>query len=319
MSVRELVVLGTASQAPTRYRNHNGYVLRWDGAGVLFDPGEGTQRQMVLAGVSVTSLTQICVTHFHGDHCLGLPGVLQRLSLDGVSHRVDVAFPASGRPFFDRLRRASIYDDRADIHAEPVDRPGLVGEIASMATLRGATPSATLRLTARRLDHGPDTFGWRLDEAPGRRMRPDRLEAFGVRGPAVGELQRRGRLSVGGRTVTLEEVSEARPGQSMAFVMDSAPCDGALELAQGVDLLVCESTFSAADVALARHYRHMTATDAGRLASEAGARRLVLTHFSQRYPDAAVLLAEASEHAADVVLASDLMRVEVPRRADTSS
>ena len=79
MSQRELVVLGTASQAPTRSRNHNGYFLRWDSDGLLFDPGEGTQRQMLFAGVTASQVTRICITHFHGDHCLGLPGVLQRM------------------------------------------------------------------------------------------------------------------------------------------------------------------------------------------------------------------------------------------------
>ena len=94
MSVRELVVLGTSSQVPTRLRNHNGYFLRWDAEGILFDPGEGTQRQMAHAGVAATDLTRMCITHFHGDHCLGVPGVVQRLSLDRVAHRTAVfAFP----------------------------------------------------------------------------------------------------------------------------------------------------------------------------------------------------------------------------------
>jgi ribonuclease Z len=86
VSDRELVVLGTASQAPTRSRNHNGYLLRWDGEGLLFDPGEGTQRQMIFAGVTASQITRICITHFHRDHCLGLPGVLQRMSLDRVPY-----------------------------------------------------------------------------------------------------------------------------------------------------------------------------------------------------------------------------------------
>ena len=111
MSGRDLVVLGTASQAPTRTRNHNGYLLRWDGTGVLFDPGEGTQRQLTLAGVPPTAITRVCLTHLHGDHCLGLPGILQRLALDGGETGPDhddgpgavpVAFPASGR--FPRCR-----------------------------------------------------------------------------------------------------------------------------------------------------------------------------------------------------------------------
>src|SRR3954464_11397603 len=100
VSPRELIVLGTASQAPTRHRNHNGYLLRWDGEGLLFDPGEGTQRQMLLAGVPASSVTRLCLTHFHGDHCLGVPGVVQRLSVDGVQHPVHAYFPASGQHFF---------------------------------------------------------------------------------------------------------------------------------------------------------------------------------------------------------------------------
>src|SRR5919198_3236532 len=96
MTARELGVLGTASQAPTRERNHNGYLLRWADEGFLFDPGEGAQRQLLLAGVPASAITRVCITHFHGDHCLGLPGVLQRLSLDRVPRPVEVRFPASG-------------------------------------------------------------------------------------------------------------------------------------------------------------------------------------------------------------------------------
>ena len=94
--MRELVVLGTASQVPTRYRNHNGYLLRWDDEGLLFDPGEGTQRQMVLAGVAASAVNRLCLTHFHGDHCLGVPGIIQRASLDRVGHPITAHFPASG-------------------------------------------------------------------------------------------------------------------------------------------------------------------------------------------------------------------------------
>jgi ribonuclease Z len=110
-------------------------------------------------------------------------------------------------------------------------------------------------------------------------------------------------------------VSVARPGQSVAFVMDTRPCDAAVELAAGVDLLVCESTFLAEDEHLADAYAHMTAAQAGRLAREAGARRLVLTHFSQRYPDEARFAAEAAELFPDVVAARDLDVIPVPPRA----
>ncbi len=116
-------MLGTASQAPTRHRNHNGYLLRWDGEGVLFDPGEGAQRQLLLAGAPSSAITRICVTHFHGDHCLGVPGIVQRLSLDRVAHPVVAHYPSSDRRYFDRLRHASAFVDMPDLREEPVAGP----------------------------------------------------------------------------------------------------------------------------------------------------------------------------------------------------
>src|ERR1700758_754206 len=104
MSIREAVFLGTASQVPTRQRSHNALFLYWDDLGILFDPGEGAQRQMTLAGVSTSQAPHVVLTPFHGAHCLGLPGVLQRLSLDRVPHPVDVCYPASGRAYFERMR-----------------------------------------------------------------------------------------------------------------------------------------------------------------------------------------------------------------------
>jgi ribonuclease Z len=302
--MRELVVLGTASQAPTRYRNHNGYFLRWDDEGILFDPGEGTQRQMLLASVRSSSITRICITHFHGDHSLGLPGVVQRLSLDEVDHPVTLYYPASGTPYVERLLHASVFEERITLQLRPVAEPGAV---------EAGPPFA---LEAARLDHEPETMGWRLAEPAGRTMLPDRLAEMGVHGPDVGRLMREGRLSVTGRPepVHLEDVSVERPGQVVAFVMDTGLCDAAFALAEGADLLVCEATFAEEDADLARRFRHLTAAQAGRIAAESGARRLVITHFSQRYPDAGVLAEEAGAVFADVVCAEDLLRVAVPPR-----
>jgi ribonuclease Z len=305
MPARELVVLGTASQAPTRHRNQNGYLLRWDAEGLLFDPGEGTQRQLLLAGVASSAITRICITHFHGDHCLGLPGVLQRLSLDRVSHPVGVWYPAAGQEFYDRLRRCALYNDTVEVRPHPVHRAGAVDP--------GPEPFALL---AARLDHRAETFGWRVAEPDGRRMLPDRLEEGGITGPDIGLLQREGSLvTMGGRVVTLEAMSEPRRGQVFAFVMDTRLCDGAVALAEDADLLVCESTFLECDADLAAAYGHLTAAQAARLAVEAGARQLVLTHFSQRYPDDAVFAAEAGEIFPDVVVVRDLDRVPVPPHA----
>jgi ribonuclease Z len=302
--MRELTVLGTASQVPTRNRNHNGYFLRWDDQGFLFDPGEGTQRQMTLAGVAASDITRICVTHFHGDHCLGLPGVLARLALDDVQHLVTCHYPAVDRALFTRLRW--VHPDFAErvLRESPVDGAG--GVLAE---------EPAWRFEAVALDHRIEAYGYRLTEPDGRRMLPERLAAAGITGPDIGTLHREGSLRVGDRIVTLDEVSDVRPGQAFAFVMDTRLCDGVRRLAEGVDLLVIESTFLDADRQLAADYGHLTARQAAEVAADAGVRTLVLTHFSQRYTDFTLFEAEArGVFDGEIVVAQDLMRVKVPAR-----
>jgi ribonuclease Z len=307
VSHRELVVLGTASQAPTRSRNHNGYFLRWDEEGVLFDPGEGTQRQILFAGVTASQITRICITHFHGDHCLGLPGVLARMSLDRVAHTVEVCYPADSREVFGRLRHASLFRDVVDLRER---------RIRGASAVIGTAP---FLLEARALSHSVPTVGYRLTEPDGRRMLPDKLAELGITGPDIGRLQREGFMDAGGRTVTVEQVSEPRPGQRFAFIMDTRLCDAAFALADRADMVVCESTFADSEAALARDYGHLTAGQAGQIAAQAGARLLVLSHFSQRYESAPGGNQRLADEAAavfggEVVLARDLDRIPVPAR-----
>jgi ribonuclease Z len=303
VSDRELVVLGTASQAPTRSRNHNGYLLLWDGEGLLFDPGEGTQRQMLFAGVTASRITRICITHFHGDHCLGLPGVLARMSLDRVPHAVEASYPAQHQEVFTRLRHAALFRDAVDLRERPAEAAGTV--------LR----TAAFRVEARPLSHTIPAVGYRLVEADGRRMLPDRLAAFGITGPDIGRPQREGRLVTSERLVTIEQVSEPRRGQKFAFIMDTRLCDATFELADDADMVVCESTFADTEAGLAREYGHLTASQAGRIAAESRARLLVLTHFSQRYEhdDGRRLAAQAATaFSGPVMVAQDLDRIPVP-------
>ncbi|MET1087346.1 MAG: ribonuclease Z [Arthrobacter sp.] len=292
--MRELVILGTASQVPTRTRNHNGYLLRWDGEGLLFDPGEGTQRQMIYAGVPAAQVTRICLTHLHGDHCYGLPGVLSRMALDRVMHPVHLHYPASGEDVVRAL--VSVSSPGIDLRLHPHGAGGNVAE----------------GLEVRPLQHRIETYGYRLTEPDGRTLLPERLAAVGLRGPDIGRLQREGTVA----GVHLEDVSIPRRGQRFAFIMDTAPCEGAEDLADGVDLLVAESTFSDDDTALAAQYRHLTAGQAGELAGGAGARTLVLTHFSSRYDDVTALADQAGARAGEtrVLAARDLQRVAFPER-----
>lgn len=302
MSSRFLTVLGTSAGVPTRARNHNGYALQWDDELLLFDPGEGTQRQMLCAGVSAAKVTRICITHFHGDHSLGLPGVVQRRAADRPGDPVDVYFPAQGLDNYTHLDRAA--------------GPGTAGRSRPHPATAGHVFTArTFALYAGTLDHRVPALGWRVEEPDSRRMLPDQLDAAGITGPDVGRLIHDGVLVTGGRRVALDEVSVPRPGQRFAFVMDTRLCDAAFELAADADLLVCEATFLEHDADLAGRYGHLTAAQAARIASEAGVRRLLLTHFSQRYgDDATPFYDEARTIFDDVVVANDLDRVDMPSR-----
>lgn len=303
MSLRELVALGTSSQVPTRHRNHNGYLLRWDGAGFLFDPGEGTQRQFIFANVPVTAVNKIFISHFHGDHSLGLAGLVQRLSLDRCPHPVEVYFPASGKQYFERLTRASIYRKEVEIVPKPIEGDGGI-----------VLEDATYTIEAVPLEHSVDTYGYRIKERDGRRFMKEKLDELGIRGPLVGELERAGEVTVGGRRITLDDVTVAKRGAAFAFVMDTRPCKGAVVLAREADLVLAEATYLTEDEALARDHMHMTAADAGRVAREAGVLgTLVLAHFSQRYRSAKPSVEEARACFPRVTAVRDLDRVELAR------
>ncbi|MDP9436405.1 MAG: MBL fold metallo-hydrolase [Actinomycetota bacterium] len=300
MSAREVVVLGTASQAPTRARNHVSVFIRFDRVGLLVDCGEGTQRQMLLAGVPSSAVDAVCVTHAHGDHCMGLHGVLARRILDGVPGPLPLACPASAVPRLRLLTDFALAGGGPELQWRPASEDG------PDVVLRGEG----WRVETRPLSHRVPAVGYVLVEDDGRRMLPDRLAAAGVSGPDVARLQRG--EAVGG--VPPEDVSEPRPGQRVAVVMDTALGDGARELARDADLLVVEATFLDRDADLAVEHRHLTARQAARLAREAGVRRVVLVHLSQRYPDLDGHRQEAGEEHDDVVVARDLDVVPLPAR-----
>ena len=288
----ELTILGTASQAPTRDRGQGGYLLRWGDELVLFDPGEGCQRQILLAGMSAAAVTRVCITHFHGDHCLGLPGFLQSRALI-TDRRIALHYPTHGQGFVDHLLAGSLIDFDLRVDLEPLD-PG------------DQITAEQFVLTAAALDHTAPAIGYRFEGPVGWHLVPDRLERAGMDGEAIGEMRRSGRVLVGEREVGIRSMSEQRGGPTVAFVMDTRPCVGAAELAAGADLLICEATYLAEDAALAEAHGHMTATQAATLAADADVGLMVMSHFSNRYDDLEAFTIEARETFPAAIAAEDL-------------
>lgn len=302
MSVRDLVILGTSSQQPTRYRNHGAYLFRWNEEGLLFDPGEGTQRQFIFAEIAPTVITRIFVSHFHGDHCLGLGSILMRLNLDKVTHPIHCYYPASGKKYFDRLRFGTSYHELINVVEHPVEKAGIVHD------------DGKFTIEATFLDHGIENIGWRVTEAPTRKFDREKLKACGVTGPNVTKLEREGKIEVDNKVITIDDVSQVRPGESIAVVIDTRVCPEAVQIAKGARILLAESTYLEEEKDLARKHFHLTAKDAALIAKEAQAEELVLTHFSARYINSKVFEEEAKPYFANVHAAEDLMRFNFPKK-----
>ncbi|MFC2049093.1 ribonuclease Z [Chlamydiota bacterium] len=274
MSVKDLIILGSSSQQPTRKRNHGAYLFRWNDEGLLFDPGEGTQRQFIFANVAPTCVTRIFVSHFHGDHCLGLGSMLMRLNLDKVTHPIHCYYPASGKKYFDRLRYGTIYHETIQVVEHPVSKAGIVED------------DGKFRIEAAFLEHGVDNIAWRLTEPDQRKFDAQKLKEAKVLGPLVRTLEEKGELMIEGNCVHLDDVSWIRKGDAIAIVSDTRPCKSAIEIARGAKLLLCESTYLEEHRELAGKHYHLTAKQAAEIAREAGVEKLILTHFSARYLNA---------------------------------
>lgn len=306
MSVRDLIILGCSSQQPTRHRNHGAYLVRWNEEGFLFDPGEGTQRQFIFANVAPTTVTRIFVSHFHGDHCLGLGSMLMRLNLDKITHPIHCYYPASGKKYFDRLRYGTIYHENIHVVEHPVSSAGIVED------------DGRFRIEAVFLDHGIDNIGWRITEADRRKYDPSKLTQCGVVGSMVRKLQQQGQLHIGSRLITVDDVSTVRKGDSFAIVIDTRPCKEAVAIASGAKLLLAESTYLEAHRNLAERHHHLTAREAAHIAKEAGVERLILTHFSARYLNAQDFEREARTVFPNVAAAEDLRVFPFPVNEPTS-
>lgn len=301
MSTRDVIVLGSSSQQHTRFRNHGAYLVRWNNEGFLFDPGEGTQRQFIFAGVAPPTVTRIFISHFHGDHCLGFGSILLRLNLDKVEHEIHCYYPASGQVYFDRLRYGSIYHETIRVVLHPVAHEGLVED------------DGKFRIEAFALDHGVDNFGWRIQESSVRKFHKEKLRALGLDGPIVRRLQEEDLIEWQGKKIHFSDVGWVRRGDILAVAIDTLPTANLVALARDASLFICESTYLDRDRDLAQSHMHLTAKQAAGAAKQAGARHLLLTHFSARYQDMGEFAQEAGAIFPRPWIAEDLQSYPFPR------
>ncbi|HKL77213.1 MAG TPA: ribonuclease Z [Gammaproteobacteria bacterium] len=279
-----LTFLGTGAGYPTPQRNVTALAVARGRGLYLLDCGEGTTRAMQAAGVGYGRVRAIFLSHFHADHCLGLPGLLQTLQLMGRERRLDIYGPPGVKEF---VRRA--------VNLAPFSPTFCT--ISHEVTPEEALTLDGLTVTTAWMDHTAPVLAYRLQEPEqAGRLDADRARALGVpEGPDLGRLKR-GETVVtpAGRSVAPDEVvGTAAPGRSLVFSSDTRPNPALTGLAQGTDLLVHDATFTAEHTERAAETGHSTAAQAATTAREAGVTALYLWHFSQRYRDATDHLAQA--------------------------
>jgi ribonuclease Z len=297
-----LTFLGTGAACPSVERNVSAIALKREGETLLFDCGEGTQRQMMRYGASF-SFREIFFTHFHGDHVLGVTGLLRTMGL------------------MDRTAPVTLYG--------PKGAERILGGVIAMGIERNKFPVEIVEVrpgdTLSRKDyalvtfetiHRADTIGWALAEHERLgRFDPEKARDLGIpEGPLWGQIHK-------GQSVTLEDgrvvhpsqlVGPTRTGRTVVYSGDTRPCDGVRAVSHGADLLIHEATFSSEEAARAVETGHSTAREAAEIAKAAGVRQLVLTHISPRYSrEAPELLAEARAVFPDTTIARDGMTIEV--------
>ena len=305
MSIK-LVFLGTGSGKPLPSRGASSVGLFRHGELFLFDCGEGTQVQLAKSSLRSGSLGAVLLSHFHGDHVNGVPGLLGTMGLDERAEALPLYGPKGLKKWLAALRAVGIFHPGFPLKLHEIDAPGVLlqGQGWHIETLP--------------LAHRVPCWGFAFVEAP----RPGRFDleaarALGVpAGPMFGRLQRGEAVELeGGRLVRPEQVlGLARPGLKVAYCCDTMPCEDAVVLARGADVLIHEATYPAGHEKLARSRGHSTSADAARCAKEAGVKRLILTHFSQKYPDLGVFLDTARDIFPHITLAHDLMEYEVTYR-----
>lgn len=288
----EVTFLGTSGSVPTTERGMPALTLRYESELLLFDCGEGTQRQMMRYKSGFGSLDAIFITHPHLDHYLGMFGLLETLGMSSPAPKKLKIFipPGMDDSFAARYKFADIKKIKKGVIYEG----------------RGFSVSAFP------VEHCRGAFGFVFQEDAKVKFHEKKAKGLGLKGRMFSEIQEKGSLNVAGKKVLLKDITWERPGRKIVYSGDCAYCESTVEAAKGADLLIHEGTFDPSRKEEAKERRHSTVEDAARAAKESGAKLLAITHISPRYSDETELLLEAAKKIfQDTVIAVDGLKIPV--------
>jgi ribonuclease Z len=296
----ELIFLGTSSMVPTKERNHSSILLSFKGQNILVDCGEGTQRQLKLAGVSANKINKILISHWHGDHVLGIPGLIQTMAANNYDKILEIYGPKGTKIKINHMFKAFEFDQsKIELKIFEIEK----GKIFE---------NNDYLLETLPLEHGVKSLGFNFIEKDKRRIEMKKAQKLGLKeGPELGKLQDGKSITFNGGKIKPDNVSYVVKGKKISFVSDTLLCKNAYKLAENADLLVSEATYHSDLEAKGEEYFHMTSKQAASIANKSNVKELILTHISARYKDSKEVEEDAKDVFEDVRCAYDLMKVKV--------
>ena len=296
----EIIFLGTSSAVHSYNRNHPAIILKAFSETMLFDCGEGTQRQLIFAKVSPMKISKIFLSHYHGDHILGLPGLLQSMNFRGRETKLTIYGPKG----LNTLKNAIF-----NLGYCKIDFPIEFIEIGT-ETIESCEEYI---IKSQDVNHQVPCLAYTVKELKKPRFLREKAIELGVPvGPAFGKLHNGEEVEVNGKIIKPEQVlGPARKGNKVTYSGDTTPCEEMIEFAKDSTLLIHESTYVNEDADKAKDNFHSTSSDAARIAKKSNSKQLVLTHFSTRYTSLDDLLKEAKEIFENTKLAKDFMKIEI--------
>ena len=294
-----ITFLGTSSMIPTKERNHSSLLITYKNEGILVDCGEGTQRQLRIAGIRPGKITKLLITHWHGDHVLGIPGLIQNLAAHNYTKTLEIYGPKGSKKYLKNMMSGIILKERTKYVVKEISRGIFYKDLE-------------FTLEATPVEHGTPCLAYSFKEQDKRKINLSYLKKFKLKQhPLLGKLQKGKSITYQGKKISVKKATNLIPGKKITIVMDTAPTKSALTLAKNSDLLITESTWGSEMEALAKKRKHLTSNLAAEMAKKAKVKKLILTHFSQRYKELESLKKQAQKIFKNIELAKDFMEVQL--------
>ena len=293
----KITFLGTSAMLPTKERNTNAIFISYNTEGILIDCGEGTQKQFRLAGISPTKVTKLLITHWHGDHVLGILGLLQSLGASNYTKKLEIYGPKGSKNFFKNLILGIVFRSRINYEINELEE----GKFFE---------NKDFYLESNKVKHSIDCLAYSLIEKDKRKINLDYTKKFGLtQHPLLGELQNGKDIIYNSKKISAEKATILKKGRKFSIIIDTAYVDKLVDIAKDSEILICEATWLEKDKL--KDYEHLTSKQAGLLAKKAKVKKLILTHFSQRYKNLDEILKEAKKEFKNTIVANDLMSLEI--------